>query len=165
MRHKLATTLVKNLLVLLFATSFLIACNNESSTSAATKGSAAAANDTASFTTIQWIDSVKDIGQVPFGRTAHIDFTFKNSGTYPLFIVSVVPGCGCTVADYPKEAIAPGGTGVITAAFDSNKGSEGDFRKNIMVTTNTKGQPNQVLYFSGTIIKGQGADSTDAQKS
>lgn len=164
MRSPINNGFATAILLLLCSGSLLVGCNNDAGTTA-TKGAAVAVNDTASFTTIQWIDSVKDVGPVPFGKTEHIDFRFKNVGSYPLYIVSVVPGCGCTVADYPKEAIAPGGTGIITAAFDTRKGSEGDFRKNLMVTTNTKGQPNYVLYFSGSIVKGAGADSSGVQKS
>ena len=107
--------------------------------------------DTTGYTTIAWIDSVKNIGTVEAGKKAEIKFTFKNTGTKPLFIVSAQPGCGCTVADYPKEAIAPGATGLITAAYDVHAGATGEFRKNIHVTTNTKGTTNHYIYFYGAI--------------
>ena len=109
--------------------------------------------DTSNYTSIQWIDSLKNVGKVPFGKTVSIPFKFKNTGDHPLFIISAEPGCGCTVTDFPKQAIKPGDEGTITAAFDSNKGHEGEFRKNINVSTNTKGSTSQVLYFMGTIFK------------
>jgi hypothetical protein len=118
------------------------------------------ANDTANYTTIQWIDSVKDVGTLNFGERAEIKFRFRNSGDKPLLVISAQPGCGCTVADYPKEAIAPGQEGVITAGFDSKKGSPGEFRKNIVVTTNTKGSTSTVLYFNG-VIKKEGAETRE----
>ncbi len=112
-----------------------------------------AATDTANYTTIKWLDSSKNIGVLNFGEQAEIKFRFKNTGNKPLFIISAAPGCGCTVADYPKEAIAPGKEGEITAAFDSKKGSVGNFSKNITVTTNTKGSTSTILNFNGEIKK------------
>ncbi len=135
----------------------LVSCRNNGGN--ALEGAVAAAKDTARYTTIQWIDSIKDIGNVKFGDTATIQFKFKNTGALPLFVINVEPGCGCTVADYPKMPVAPGKEGIITAAFDSNKGHEGDFRKNINVTTNTIGSTSHVLFFRGVIEKEQGAVS------
>ena len=64
--------------------------------------------DTASFTTMQWIDSVKDYGKITEGQKLEVLFRFKNTGNKPLVIESVHPSCGCTVADPPKEPIARG---------------------------------------------------------
>lgn len=141
---------MKFLLTALLFSIVNIGCKNTTATSVDQKR---AATDTAKFTTIQWIDSVKNVGNVQFGETVSIPFKFKNTGNYPLMILSAEPGCGCTVTDFPKQAIAPGEEGTITAAFDSNKGHEGEFRKNINVSTNTKGSTSQVLYFMGTILK------------
>ncbi len=141
---------MKFLLTALLFSIIIIGCKNTTATSVDIKG---AATDTAKFTTIQWIDSIKNVGNVQFGVTVSIPFKFKNTGNYPLMILSAEPGCGCTVTDFPKQAIAPGEEGTITAAFDSNKGHEGEFRKNINVSTNTKGSTSQVLYFMGTILK------------
>lgn len=111
------------------------------------------ANDTANYTTIHWIDSIKNIGLVNAGTKTEIKFRFKNAGTKPLFIIAARPGCGCTVADYPKEAIAPNAEGVVTAEFDAQKGTQGEFRKNISVITNTKGTTYQNIFFYGQIKK------------
>ncbi len=112
-----------------------------------------AATDTAKYTTIKWLDSSKNIGTLNFGEQAEIKFRFKNTGNKPLFVISAAPGCGCTVADYPKKPISPGEEGEITAGFDSKKGSIGAFSKNIIVTTNTKGSTNTNLNFNGEIKK------------
>ncbi len=114
---------------------------------------AKAANDTANYTSIQWIDSVKNIGYVTAGAKTEIKFRFKNTGTKPLFIIAAHPGCGCTVADYPKEAIAPNARGVITADYAAQKGTQGEFRKNISVTANTKGTTYHNIFFYGEIKK------------
>jgi len=122
---------------------------------------AKAANDTVNYTSIHWIDSIKNIGFVNAGTKTEIKFRFKNTGTKPLFIIAARPGCGCTVADYPKEAIAPNGQGIITADYNTQKGTHGEFRKNISVITNTKGSTNQNIFFYGEIKK---EDNTTAKK-
>jgi len=142
---------MKHLLVISVAVIALLSCGSGDKKN--TANTDRAASDTADYTTIQWIDSSKDVGVLNFGEKAEIKFRFKNIGDKPLTVISAVPGCGCTVADYPKEAVAPGQEGVITAGFDSKKGSTGEFRKNIVVTTNTKGSTTNVLYFNGQIKK------------
>lgn len=92
--------------------------------------------DTNNLTTIQWLDSSKSLGTIKEGQVLKISFRFRNAGMKPLVIERVQPGCGCTVADYPKAPIAPGETGEILASFDS-KGREGQQKKNITVFANT----------------------------
>lgn len=103
--------------------------------------------DTASFTTIQWLDSVKDYGSIEEGQKLEVAYRFKNTGTKPLVISSVHPSCGCTVADPPKEPVAPGGEGEIRGSFDSN-GKSGQQHKTIFVMANTKGIQNHELAFT-----------------
>jgi len=108
--------------------------------------------DTASFTTMQWIDSVKDYGKITEGQKLEVLFRFKNTGNKPLVIESVHPGCGCTVADPPKEPIAPGAQGEIKGSFDSN-GKSGVQHKTIAVMANTKGSESHELAFTVEVIK------------
>jgi len=108
--------------------------------------------DTASFTTIQWIDSVKDYGKINEGQKLEVLFRFKNTGNKPLVIESVHPSCGCTVADPPKEPIAPGAEGEIKGSFDSN-GKSGQQHKSIEVTANTKGMQSHDLVFTVEVLK------------
>ncbi len=119
------------------------------------------AADTVNYTNIKWLDSLKYIGNVPAGKTAGISFKFLNSGDKPLYIINAKPGCGCTLADYPKEPILPGKTGVIKADYNVHKDGQGDFRKSIRVTTNTKEKTDNYIYFYGTIIP----DSLSVNKS
>ena len=119
------------------------------------------ADDTNSYTSIQWIDSVKNIGVVNAGTKTEIKFRFKNTGTKPLFIIAARPGCGCTIADYPREAIAPNGEGVITADYNVGKGTQGEFRKNISVTANTIGTTNHNIFFYGVIKNGDSANTSN----
>ena len=108
--------------------------------------------DTASFTTMQWIDSVKDYGKIVEGQKLEVAFRFKNTGNKPLVIEGVHPSCGCTVADPPKEPIAPGAEGEIKGSFDSN-GKNGQQHKNISVTANTKGMQTHELTFTVDVQK------------
>ncbi len=108
--------------------------------------------DTSNLTTIQWIDSIKNLGRINQGQKLEVSFRFRNTGTKPLIIESVRPGCGCTVADYPKEPIAPGEEGEITGSFDSN-GRENLQRKEITVTANTKGSPYHTIFFEVDVFK------------
>lgn len=147
---------MKNSVLILFIAIGLASCQSKE------ENIARAANDTANYTTIQWIDSVKNMGVVNAGTKTEIKFRFKNTGTKPLSIIAARPGCGCTIADYPKEAIAPNAEGVITAEYDANKGTQGEFRKNISVTANTKGTTYHNIFFYGQIKKEGG--STTAQK-
>ncbi len=111
-----------------------------------------AKKDTANFTTIQWIDSVKDYGKITEGQKLEVLYRFKNTGTKPLIIESVRPSCGCTVADPPKEPVAPGAEGEIKGSFDSN-GKSGQQHKTIFVMANTKGIQNHELAFTVEIEK------------
>lgn len=120
------------------------------------------ANDTANYTSIHWIDSLKNIGYVNAGTKTEIEFRFKNTGTKPLFIIAARPGCGCTIADYPEEAIAPNAEGVIKAEYGADKAFQGEFRKNISVTANTKDTSRHNIFFYGQIKKE--ADSATAKK-
>ncbi len=106
--------------------------------------------DSANFTEIEWLDSLVDVGNIKSGSKSTIKFRFKNTGSKPLYIIQAKPGCGCTVADYPKQAITVGNSGEITAVFDSKNKPDEAFHKNIMVTANTK-KSTYYLYFFGKI--------------
>lgn len=107
--------------------------------------------DTEAYTTIKYIDSVKDFGTVKKGTQVKLKYTFQNVGINPLYVINVQPSCGCTVADFTKGAILPGKTGEINASFDSNHGTTGSVRKSLIVTTNTTNDPNYVLAFIGNV--------------
>lgn len=108
-------------------------------------------NDSANYTSVKWDDSLVNFGSVKQGEKIHILFHCKNTGTKPLYIVTVHPSCGCTVASYTKEAIAPGGTGTVDAEFDSGHSNTPDVRKVIYVSTNTM-NASPSLVFTGTVI-------------
>jgi hypothetical protein len=140
---------VKHLLYLLLASSAFVGCK-ESSGKNETGAIETPGNN--ALTTIEWIEPKKDLGTINEGQKLQISFHLKNTGNSPLIFQSVVPGCGCTVADYPKEPIAPGKEADITASFDS-KGREGQQHKEITVTANTKESSQHTLSFNVMVVK------------
>ena len=109
-------------------------------------------SDSTNFTTIQWIDSIKNFDKITEGQKLEVVYHFKNTGTKPLIIASVTPGCGCTVADKPAEPIMPGKEGEIKAAFDS-QGKTGQQHKNITVNANTRPTQSFILQFMVEVEK------------
>lgn len=113
---------------------------------------AAHQRDSANYTEVKWLDSVQDFGAVTQGQKAKIVFHVMNTGDKPLFLTSVKPGCGCTLADYTKNAILPNQQGEVTAEYDSNHGTPNqEIRKTVTVTCNAKNASQTVLVFTGKI--------------
>jgi hypothetical protein len=108
--------------------------------------------DSSRFTTIEWIEQTRDFGKITEGQKLEVSFRFKNTGDKPLIIESVRPSCGCTVADPPKEPVAPGAEGEIKGSFDSN-GKNGDQHKTLFVIANTKGTQEHELAFTVNVQK------------
>lgn len=101
-----------------------------------------------------------DFGEVQEGMIVTHNFTFKNEGKKPLRLLGVRPSCGCTTPEYSKEPVAPGATGFIKVAYDSN-GFPGIIDKT--VTVSTDGDPNFLtLTILGTVVnsKIKGPDLT-----
>lgn len=137
------------LLSILLITAVMTACNdNEASSAQAPVNTSTGKKE---LTTIQWIDSTRDYGKINEGQKLAVSFKFKNTGDKPLVIESVQPSCGCTVADFPRQPIAPGQEGEITGEFDS-QGREGLQHKQLTVVSNTTGGQ-QNIYFEVNVVK------------
>lgn len=130
------------------ASIFLLSCAGPENTNPPADSHLA---DTANFTTIQWLDSVVDFGTITQGEKIRLQFKFKNTGKKPLFITNVRAGCGCTVPNYTKEAVAPGAMGEVTAEFDTNKSAAGNIHKNVVVHANTSNGNEHNLIFTGNV--------------
>ncbi len=89
-----------------------------------------------------------DFGEVQEGDVVEHTFVFRNEGKVPLSILNARSSCGCTVPDWPKDPIPPGGTGEIKARFNT-EGKTNEQKKIIVVTANT--YPNEV----SVILKGR----------
>jgi hypothetical protein len=141
------------ILFLSAATLTLAACQNSSNNPPAGQTSTIGAPvDSSTFTNIEWLEKTKDYGKIAEGQKLEVAFRFKNTGDKPLVIESVRPSCGCTVADPPKEPVAPGAEGVIKGSFDSN-GKQGEQHKTLFVTANTRGTKDHELSFTVTVEK------------
>lgn len=77
-----------------------------------------------------------DFGTINEGDKVSHTFKFTNTGEAPLIIQNAQGSCGCTVPTWPKEPIPVGGTGEITAEFDS-KGKPNLQNKTVTITSNT----------------------------
>jgi hypothetical protein len=109
--------------------------------------------DTSNYTSLQWIDSTtQDLGNIKEGSIVEIAWKFKNTGDKPLIVSDARGTCGCTIADKPKEPIAPGQEGTIKARFNS-QGQGPEAHKTVSVDANTKGQTQHYLTFTAHITK------------
>lgn len=77
-----------------------------------------------------------DFGSVVAGEKVAFSFHFKNTGTSDLLIRHCQASCGCTVPQWPKEPVPPGGDGFISVTFDSN-GKNGQIHKTVSIISNT----------------------------
>lgn len=109
--------------------------------------------DSANYTTLQWLDSTtQDLGKIKEGSVVEISWKFKNTGNKPLIIAEARGTCGCTIADKPKEPIAPGQDGMIKARFNS-EGQAPNVTKTVSVDANTKPESHHSLTFTAQITK------------
>ncbi len=60
--------------------------------------------------------------------------TFTNTGGAPLLITNIIPSCGCTVPEWPKDAIKPGQSSEIKVKYDISR--IGLISKTITIVTN-----------------------------
>ncbi len=86
---------------------------------------------------IKFENDVLNFHTIRSGEKVTGSFKFKNVGDHDLVIGDVAANCGCTVADYPKQAIKPGEEGLISVTYDS-KGTHGmRVEKYVTVSSNT----------------------------
>lgn len=96
----------------------------------------------AAKTTISFTKSEYDFGKVLSTSENTYKFAFTNTGNEPLIIENAQGSCGCTVPEYPKAPIPPGGTGEIKVVYKP-AGQSGQQQKTVTVTANT--QPPQTI--------------------
>lgn len=77
-----------------------------------------------------------DFGNINEGDKVSYTFKFVNTGQADLIISDAKGSCGCTVPEFPKEAIKPGAEGKIKVIFNSaNKPNKQ--RKTVTIHANT----------------------------
>lgn len=112
--------------------------------------------DPATAANIVFAENTFDFGTLEEGEKVEHLFKFKNTGSNPLTITNAAGSCGCTVPEWPKEPIAPGGSGEIKVSFDS-KGKKGKQSKTVTITANTI-PSNTILTINSDVIALEGKD-------
>jgi len=88
---------------------------------------------------IELIDSVCDFGVCHGDSIVRVcSFRLRNVGTEPLVINKVAATCGCTVADYDKEPVPPGGVTSIKVRYHGSASTHGAFVKVLTVYSNAR---------------------------
>ena len=88
------------------------------------------------FPQIKFEETTHDFGEIKQNVDVQTLFQFKNTGKVPLVITNASSSCGCTVPEYPKEAIAPGESGAIKVVY--NGSGKDAITKTVTLTTNTE---------------------------
>lgn len=88
------------------------------------------------FPQIKFEETTHDFGEIKQNIEVQTLFQFKNTGKVPLVITNASSSCGCTVPEYPKEAIAPGESGAIKVVY--NGSGKDAITKTVTLTTNTE---------------------------
>lgn len=98
--------------------------------------------------TIAWNETTHDFGKIKQNDPAGVTFTMKNSGAIPVVITAAKSSCGCTVAEFTKEPVKPGESGIVKATYNSAR--VGPFTKTVTVTIEGQDTP-QVLTIKGEV--------------
>ncbi len=98
-----------------------------------------------------------EFGKITQGESVSYEFKFKNTGKEPLIITSASGSCGCTVPDWPKDPIKPGGSASIKVTFNS-AGKMGGQDKTVTIVSNAT-EGTLVLHMKGT-VDAKPADAT-----
>jgi len=99
----------------------------------------------------QFEEEVFDFDSITQGEKISHSFKFRNIGKADLIITASNGSCGCTVAEYPKNPIAPGSEGKIDIVFNS-EGKSGRQHKTVTVLANTN-PASTVLTLTGGVIE------------
>jgi hypothetical protein len=129
-------------------TLFLVAFNSNQALAQVVTSPNAVTNKT-SNASIKFENTSHSFGNIIEGQIARYDFRFVNTGTEPLILSNVNASCGCTTPKWPREAIGPGKSAIITAEYNS-QGRPGTFTKSIFVKSNGG---DVTLTISGNVVK------------
>ena len=101
---------------------------------------------------IEFKEETINYGEVEKGKDDGIRvFEFTNTGDEPLIIKNAKSSCGCTVPEWPKDPIAPGGKGQIKVQYNMNPGP---ISNTITIESNAVNKPDGMvpLRIKGTVI-------------
>ena len=121
-------------IVLLFFTAE--SCKHSESKPVA-KGEESSVSNGDSQPEITFTTTEHDFGKVTEGEKVGWYFTFRNTGGTDLLITNASASCGCTIPDYDREPVPPGGEGTVKVVFDSSD-REGKQIKTVTIESNAK---------------------------
>lgn len=90
-------------------------------------------------TKIEFKQSLFNFGDISAGEIVTHSFYFKNIGEHNFVIKNIETTCGCTVVNYDKAPVKPGGEGRIEIEFNSS-GRYGKQYKEISIFANIPGK-------------------------
>lgn len=137
----------KLFLALMAASMLMVACNNQSGTTASTEGTTAATGD---GPIMKFEKETHDFGKIKAGDKITYEYKFTNTGKSPLIISDAKASCGCTTPVWPHTPIKPGESGGIKVTFDSAQ-KMGLQDKQIVVTANTNPAQN-IVHLIGEVV-------------
>lgn len=158
---------MKNLLVFILAAG-LLSCAPRSKESVDTdmvsiEATASGNAPTGKAPSMKFETMSHDFGTISQGERVTTQFKFKNTGGTDLVISEAHGSCGCTVPEYPRKPIPPGGEDVISVEFNS-EGKSGKNEKTVTLTTNCE-PPNIILTIIADVVvpaeKGGNGHSAD----
>src|SRR5690606_33017526 len=139
-KHKNLNTMKKSILLVAVLSVFAFSSCKDNAADKVNEENVATAEardaESGKFSVITFEESSFDFGTIDQGTNVEHVFKFKNTGEAPLMIVNAKSSCGCTVPEYPKEAIAPGAEGQLLVKF--NGSGQNQVSKTVTLTTNTK---------------------------
>ncbi len=90
-------------------------------------------------------------GKIERGSVVEHKFRFTNAGGYPLVLENGGTSCGrCTLLDFKKQSVPPGGTVEVTVRYDADIDTP-HFRQGATVLTNDPERPRVQLSIEGDI--------------
>jgi hypothetical protein len=139
----------KLLIISVISISLFFSCNNKSennseiSTDLVTSGK---------FAEIKFDEYEHNFGDVIEGETVTHYFYFTNIGEVDLVISQANASCGCTVPEFTKDPVKPGGKGKLKVSFKS-EGRSGSQSKSVNITSNSKEPFTELKIYSNVISK------------
>lgn len=102
-------------------------------------------------TTVSFEEAHYLFGTVREGQVVEHKYTFTNTGSQPYTIAKASGSCGCTVPEWPRNPIPPGGVGTVRVRFNTTQ-KVGKRTQVITLVGNTDPQVIK-LTLSGEVVK------------
>lgn len=146
---------IKNILTLLFVALLVASCQKENAAKKINKGNLITAKNRDAeikkgSPEISFTKNEYNFGTVKEGEIVETSFVLTNTGKSDLVITDAKASCGCTVPQWPRNAVKPGENALVTVKFNTT-GKPNKQVKTVTLYTNTvKGR--ETLKLTGQVI-------------